>query len=354
MHSFSLVLLRCLLFRSPSPNPFALYDQLSAPAIATLERILLHSLLHEPAPVVRHKTVDTSQVFAMADNTDVHTREAAFRVFAGCPNLIMDLQTDAIFAILQKGLQDQQRTEVRLASLHASVAFLSALNLAQQAQALSLMYPMLNTLPSLPHVRLPPFLLVFTELTASNPHLFRPHIPALLVFLPSLLLPVVDAGPTRTVARPNPGGGSSFALPPAPHDENGDDKAVSREDDEVRKGTLEFMMTLSEARPNMLRRVEGWMNIVCTMRIPASRASSRNRAEIAQSLRDSPWVQCLSGHTPPSFRDVVSVQTRLSSPNIAESWVGASGGASVRGQLNANASLPGRNVESEGSTRIAR
>ncbi|OJT11202.1 hypothetical protein TRAPUB_12280, partial [Trametes pubescens] len=27
--------------------------------IATLERILLHSLLHEPAPVVRHKTVDT-------------------------------------------------------------------------------------------------------------------------------------------------------------------------------------------------------------------------------------------------------------------------------------------------------
>ncbi|KAL1940497.1 hypothetical protein VTO73DRAFT_9069 [Trametes versicolor] len=281
MRSFSLVLLRRLLFRPPSPNRLALYDQLSAPAIATLERILLHSLLHEPAPVVRHKTVDTvtdlsnysmkrgrpwhtlqSQVFAMADNTDVHTREAAFRVFAGCPNLIMDLQTDAILAILQKGLQDQQSTEVRLASLRASVAFLSALDLAQQAQALSLMYPMLNTLPSLPHARLPPFLLVVTELAASNPHLFRPHIPALLAFLPSLLLPVVDAGPTPTVARPNPGGGSSFAFPPAPQGENGDDKAVSGEDDEVRKGALEFMTTLSEARPNMLRGVEGWVNIV--------------------------------------------------------------------------------------------
>ncbi len=62
-----------------------------------------------------------SQVFAMADNTDVHTREAAFRVFAGCPNLIMDLQTDAIFAILQKGLQDQQSTEVSI--FHSRATF---------------------------------------------------------------------------------------------------------------------------------------------------------------------------------------------------------------------------------------
>ncbi|KAJ2968754.1 hypothetical protein NUW54_g13124 [Trametes sanguinea] len=52
-----------------------------------------------------------SQAFAMADSQDVHTREAAFRVFAGCPNLIMDLQTDAIISILQNGLQDQQSTE---------------------------------------------------------------------------------------------------------------------------------------------------------------------------------------------------------------------------------------------------
>ncbi|KAI9070353.1 hypothetical protein FKP32DRAFT_1586247 [Trametes sanguinea] len=131
MRSFSLVLLRRLLFRPLSTQRLALYDQLPAPVINTLERILLHSLLHEPAPVVRHKSVDTvtdlsnyamkrgrpwhalqSQSFAMADSADVHTREAAFRVFAGCPNLIMDLQTDAIISILQKGLQDQQSTEV--------------------------------------------------------------------------------------------------------------------------------------------------------------------------------------------------------------------------------------------------
>ncbi|OSC96225.1 hypothetical protein PYCCODRAFT_1379545, partial [Trametes coccinea BRFM310] len=237
---------------------------------------------------VRHKSVDTvtdlsnyamkrgrpwhalqSQSFAMADSPDVHTREAAFRVFAGCPNLIMDLQTNAIIAILQKGLQDQQSTEVRLAALRASIAFLNALDLSQQAQALSLLYPMLNTLPSLPHAKLPPFLAVLTDLAGSHPHLFRPHIPALLAFLPGLLLPVIDAGPTPTVARPNPGaGGSSFAFP-LPGETNGEsskngsgEKEVAGEEDEVRKGALEFMTTLSEAKPSMLRGVEGWVNIV--------------------------------------------------------------------------------------------
>ncbi|KAI0730399.1 hypothetical protein C8Q76DRAFT_714577 [Earliella scabrosa] len=67
------------------------------------------------------------------------------------------------------------------------------------------MYPMLNTLPSLPRTQQPPFLSLLTELATSNPHLFRSHIPALLTSLPSLLIPAVDAGPTPAVARPNPG-----------------------------------------------------------------------------------------------------------------------------------------------------
>ncbi|PIL26735.1 hypothetical protein GSI_11149 [Ganoderma sinense ZZ0214-1] len=283
MRSFSLVLLRRLLFRPSTSQRVALYDHLASQAIETLHRILLHSLLHEPAPVVRRKTVDTvtdlsnnaskrgypwnalrSQVFAMADSAEVLTREAAFRVFAGCPNLILDLHVEDTVNLLQKGLQDPQSTEVRLASLRASVAFLTACDLTQQAQALALMYPMLNTLPSVPHTQQPPFLSVLTELASSNPHLFRPHIPALLSFLPSLLLPVVDAGPTPTVARPNPGGGSTFAFPPVSSTgkgENGEDRE-SGEEDEVRKGALEFMTTLSEAKPNMLKNVEGWVNIV--------------------------------------------------------------------------------------------
>ncbi|KAI0712867.1 armadillo-type protein, partial [Cerioporus squamosus] len=283
MRSFSLVLLRRLLFRPANAQRVPLYDHLGAQAIETLQRILLHSLQHEPAPVVRRKTVDTvtdlsnnamrrghpwpalqPQVFAMSDSHDVLTREAAFRVFAGCPNLIIDLQTDAVVAILQKGLQDTQSTEVRLASLRAAVAFLTALDLNAQAQALALLYPMLNTLPSVPCPQQPAFLSVLTELAGSNAHLFRPHIPALLKFLPSLLLPVVDAGPTPTVARPNPGGGSSFAFPPVAQSAsaNGEEKEPVGEEDEVRKAALEFMTTLSESKPGMLRSEPAWVEIV--------------------------------------------------------------------------------------------
>lgn len=192
------------------------------------------------------------------------------------------------------------------------------------------MYPMLNTLPSLPHARLPPFLLVVTELAASNPHLFRPHIPALLAFLPSLLLPVVDAGPTPTVARPNPGGGSSFAFPPAPQGENGDDKAVSGEDDEVRKGALEFMTTLSEARPNMLRGVEGWVNIVvrgCLEgmgEIPEDDLDEWLEADVRRSHFVAETRADTNG-SPQKTRQTTRTHTRMSTRSTGSRarWVGA-------------------------------
>jgi hypothetical protein len=41
-------------------------------------------------------------------------RESAHRVFAGCPNLVMDLQTDAVLGVFQRGLQDAQSIEVRI------------------------------------------------------------------------------------------------------------------------------------------------------------------------------------------------------------------------------------------------
>ena len=59
MRSFSLVLLRRLLFRPATAQRVSLYDHLGSQAIETLQRILLHSLQHEPAAVVRRKTVDT-------------------------------------------------------------------------------------------------------------------------------------------------------------------------------------------------------------------------------------------------------------------------------------------------------
>ena len=136
MRSFSLVLLRRLLFRA-SPGSSAksprmtLYDRLSAQTLSTIERILLHSLLHEQIDSVRRKAVDTicdlannsmergrpwhalqAQAFSMCKGADPSARDSAFRIFAGCPNLVMDLQTDAVLRVLQDGLQDRQSVEV--------------------------------------------------------------------------------------------------------------------------------------------------------------------------------------------------------------------------------------------------
>ena len=141
MRSFSLVLLRRLLFR-PAPAQqqnrgaqaprLSLYDHLSSSALSTVERLLLHSLSHEPSAVVRRKSVDTitdlannsmqrgrpwhalqAQAFSMTQSADAGLRESAFRVFAGSSMLVMDLQTDAVLRVLKGGLEDSQSIDVR-------------------------------------------------------------------------------------------------------------------------------------------------------------------------------------------------------------------------------------------------
>jgi hypothetical protein len=100
--------------------------------------IPLHSLCHEPAPAVRKKSIDVicdfahqsmrrgrpwhapqAQVVGMTTqgegNDTAELRETAFRVFAGCPSLVMDLQTNvAIHTIFQQGLLDRCSIEVCL------------------------------------------------------------------------------------------------------------------------------------------------------------------------------------------------------------------------------------------------
>lgn len=164
MRSFSLVLLRRLLFRSapgtvvPTPPPAArltLYDHLSHQTLATLERLLLFALSHEVSANVRRKSVDTicdfanqgmmrgrpwhalqAQVFSMSHaltsergETATGLRETAYRVFAGCPNLVMDLQVDAVLGVLQRGLQDSENIEV-CACMSTSLSFSNGLTMA--------------------------------------------------------------------------------------------------------------------------------------------------------------------------------------------------------------------------------
>lgn len=123
------------------------------------------------------------------------------------------------------------------------------------------MYPILNTLPSLPHAQLPRFLTTLTPLCSSYPSVFAPHLPALLAFLPTLILPSVDPGPTPTVSQPFPGHEARFSFPPTTSSEP-KGKVIEERDEEteeVRKTALEFMVSLSEAKPAMVKRVEGWI-----------------------------------------------------------------------------------------------
>ena len=55
-----------------------------------------------------------AQSFAMCKNAEPSVRKSTSRIFSGCPDLVMGLQTDAVLRVLQEGLHDRQRVEVRL------------------------------------------------------------------------------------------------------------------------------------------------------------------------------------------------------------------------------------------------
>lgn len=118
----------------------------------------------------------------------------------------------------------------------------------------------LATLPASPPSHITRFLSALTPLAGSHPALFAPHLPDLLHLLPPLILAKkeYDAGPTPTVARPFPGGGSVFQFPPPSMNENRFDDNDD-EENEKRQAALELMVSLSESRPSLVRRVDGWL-----------------------------------------------------------------------------------------------
>ena len=70
----------------------------------------------------------------------------------------------------------------------------------------------------------------------------------------------MQASSPRTVAHANPVRDTRHPFPPPSPDKG---KATARqiddEEDEVRKAALEFMVSLSEAKPGMARHSEGWV-----------------------------------------------------------------------------------------------
>ena len=129
-----------------------------------------------------------------------------------------------------------------------------------------------------------------------------PH-PRPATFLPSLLLPAVDAGPTPTVARLNPGGGSTFAFPPVAQSSNGNEHEGSSEEAEVRKAALESITTLSESKPVMLKSMKGWVKIVV-------RGCVENMGEIPEEDTET-WLDAEVG---PAFLSCSSAFAVLTAP----------------------------------------
>lgn len=110
----------------------------------------------------------------------------------------------------------------------------------QVSRSLSLLYPILSTLPTLAqnlfttpssgsgptsHCHLlSTFLSALTLLCATHSTLVAPHLPSLLSFLSNLIFPQADYGPTPTMGRLFPGNGrggdggqrrGAFVFPPA-------------------------------------------------------------------------------------------------------------------------------------------
>jgi hypothetical protein len=109
------------------------------------------------------------------------------------------------------------------------------------------------------------FLSDLTPLCTTHPTLFAPHLQNLLSFLPPIILPSVDCGPTPTVGRPFPNAGSrqgSFIFPPPASTPLQDANDERDERSTLRLSALEFMISLSEARPNIVKKVSGWTEII--------------------------------------------------------------------------------------------
>jgi hypothetical protein len=155
-----------------------------------------------------------------------------------------------------------------------------------QAQSLGVLHSALRLLTSLPLVELPRFVNILTGLATGHPVLFGPHLSDLLSFFSPLILPTptdpTTARPSNEIETPTAGGTGAFTFPPVaakqasnghtfPHrrtpssssqsqsgsEDDDDEPRISEEKDEARKATLEFMVSLSEARPGMIRRGGG-------------------------------------------------------------------------------------------------
>jgi importin-5 len=250
MRTFSLVLLRRLLFRelsiqnqtrSPSPSPTghnSLYDHLSEGTRCSLEKLVLSCLTHEERESVRRKCTDTVSDIALGSfergrdweglriwigeacsrgglamrwdlySIDNHFlneifRESSYSILSNVSALLHDIPLDTLLPLLQSGLQlpNTPPTHQEIACTYAAFqAACTYLRTTQDPTILShsntLLVSSLSLLPRLPLAELPRFLAVLTNgLIPVHPALFGVHLGDLLGFFAPMLLPTIGEDP---------------------------------------------------------------------------------------------------------------------------------------------------------------
>lgn len=224
------------------------------------------------------------------------------------------LQTLPVLAAQLSNAAIRERTEVpRSIYPPSSPAFPSPSVFTSPSAGGSFAYPNLTQRnanvanDTSPHVLLTSFLSTLTPLASSHPSLFAPHLVALLSFIPGLLMNAEEGMEleTPTVGKPFPtssgfaaatpvsgGTGESRqgafifpppspissttpssnqqgkttptrgAFPPASAHHSSSYSSLKEERTQLRLAALEFMLSLSEARPSMVRRVDGWVGVL--------------------------------------------------------------------------------------------
>ncbi|KAG8702119.1 hypothetical protein FRC08_003684 [Ceratobasidium sp. 394] len=292
MRAFAAVLLRRLIFRPPlhpvpSPHPHqsiaapktTIYDHLSETTRGNLEVILLAALREERDSSALKGVTETVCELAvgsferkrpfpelinvasqLANSSDTMHRESAFRIFTNVPHLLWDQNPQQVVAVLETALKPTEVIPVRHAALKACAVYLSSNDPALQSQTVGLVFPMIMALNEFPPRDQIKALETLTSLASDfrTAALFRPHIGTLTRCLEPFLNeqpsnPTVDVSATPTLANP---GLPQFVWPPTG---SGAQNSSSNDADEEetlierRFSALEFMVSLTEARPGMFR-----------------------------------------------------------------------------------------------------
>ncbi|KAJ3166468.1 hypothetical protein HDU88_003336 [Geranomyces variabilis] len=198
---------------------------------------LLESLRSEPDSATRRKIADTiaelskhmlmkgetwnellHAIFECAKSQSPDHKVSAFQIIAQVPGLIIDTEKSAMKRFYEAGLQDVSG-EVRLEALHASVTYLVELESSQASRFSDMLGKMLSILPAVGSEErdLETALGYLIELADAHPTLLRGVLPQLIQFTTQLMVKEELEMSTRQTA-------------------------------------LELLMTLSEARPGMMRK----------------------------------------------------------------------------------------------------